>query len=61
VLLQGPRGLDYPRTLDFPFMGSSASVLDMSAVGDLNSDGCPDVVGAQVGSIVVMRGVGCAQ
>jgi mono/diheme cytochrome c family protein len=59
VLLQGPSGLQNVRSLVFQIPMTPGSVLDMLAVDDLNSDGCPDVAVARNGSIAVLRGVGC--
>jgi hypothetical protein len=44
---------------EYPTFGSIlASAI---AVGDVNCDGCPDVLGSQVGAVVLFPGVGCAR
>ena len=43
---------------EFP---TAASILDLAiAVGDVNCDGCPDLLGAQVDQLVLFPGVACA-
>jgi outer membrane protein assembly factor BamB len=57
VVLGDKSGTRVTRTADFPnFASVTATAL---AVGDVNCDGCPDVVSAQVGSLSLFFGKGC--
>jgi hypothetical protein len=60
VWMQGPLGLQQADSRSFGLPSFSAgSVLEMLAVGDLNSDACPDVVAARYGLIVVFYATDC--
>ena len=65
VLLQGPDGLQYARSLRFripeAMTGPTSFIADSLAVGDLDSDGCPDVAVARSRLIAVFYGKGCAR
>ena len=65
VRLQGPLGLYYGNSLPFETQ-TSGSVRNSLAVGDLNADGCPDLVAGDVvvgdvSTIAVFHGVGCSR
>jgi hypothetical protein len=58
ILLQGEAGLGVPAYYAYP---DSSSEDDRAlALGDINCDGCPDIVGANVSGLVVFYGDGCA-
>ena len=56
VILATAMGMGPPKDYPFP---TAASVMSTLAVGDINCDGCPDVVSADVGGLDVFRGHGC--
>lgn len=57
VVLSTPEGLGPQTGSSFP---TAASVSERAlAVGDVDCDGCPDVVSADVGGLDVFRGLGC--
>lgn len=58
VILATAMGMGPPKDYPFP---TAASVMSALAVGDINCDGCPDVVSADVGGLDVFRGHGCGE
>jgi hypothetical protein len=59
IFLQSPAGLSGGRKTDFP---TAATIVNWAlAVGDVDCDGCPDVIGSQVWRLVVFPGLGCAR
>lgn len=60
VLLQGVSGLQTGQSVRANFPRTPGSTGDSLAIGDLNSDGCPDVAGTN-GVISVFYGHGCVQ
>ncbi len=59
VVLSTAAGMGPAKT--YPF-STGASVADYSlAVGDVDCDGCPDIIAADIGGLDVFRGQGCGQ
>lgn len=56
LILSTAMGMGTPTDYPFP---TAASVMSALAVGDINCDGCPDVISADVGGLDVFRGHGC--
>lgn len=56
VQFQTPTGLAEPTRFQYP---NSATETDPLEVGDVNCDGCPDIVVANASSLVVFYGQGC--
>lgn len=57
VMLSTPAGMAAQMDYDYPSPASTSGAL---AIGDVDCDGCPDVVGADVGGLVVFYGQGCS-
>jgi hypothetical protein len=60
VALLGQPGLTY-RLISEPYPNARSVIESAIAIGDINCDGCPDVLGVQVSTIRAFTGVGCAR
>lgn len=57
VILSTPAGMAPQQVHDYPFAASTSYSVD---VGDVDCDGCPDVVTADAGGLIVYHGQGCS-